>query len=95
MLNNLVHNLEVEEEQKMEFFGTELNRPIELDEYGGLAEGSTSLLTSLIMLRQYVKNDEDVREYLGQSMKKNESEKLKGTLREKYLTYFPSLGDEI
>jgi hypothetical protein len=95
MLNNLVHNLEVEDEKKIGFFGVELRRSIKLDKEGGLKEGSTSLINSMILLKQYVSNSQQVKSYLEESLNQNKFPKEREALRLRFLEYFPDLKNEI
>ncbi|RLA62795.1 MAG: hypothetical protein DRQ88_13225 [Epsilonproteobacteria bacterium] len=95
MLNNLVHNLDVEDDKKVEFFGKELNRSITLDKNGGIKDGSTSIINSMILMKQYVVDSQTIRTYLEESLNQNKIEKNKEALRFRYLQYFPDLKNEI
>ncbi|MFI5390244.1 MAG: hypothetical protein ACHQYQ_02700 [Bacteriovoracales bacterium] len=94
-LNNLVNELEVDKSQKIDFFGSELNRPIALDENGGLAEGSVSMIHSIYLLKQNATDIEEIKPYLMDSLDKNPNNKERIALRYRYLEYFPSLANEI
>ncbi len=93
MLNNLVHQLKVEDSKKIEFFGSELGRPLELNSVGGMAEGSTSIINSLVLLKQYSKDPQEVKDYFEQSLDKNKN--ISESLKLRFLQYFPGLENEI
>jgi hypothetical protein len=95
MLNNLVNELEVEKSQKVEFFGNELNRPIKIDKNGGLADGSVSLIHSMVLLKQNVSDIEEIKPFILESLDKNPNSKERMALRYRYLEYFPALENEI
>lgn len=95
MLNNLVNQLDVEKSQKIEFFGNELNRPISLDKNGGLADGSASLIHSMVLLKQNSPDLEEVKTYVLESFEKNPNNKERMALRYRILEYFPDLESEI
>jgi hypothetical protein len=95
MLNNLVNELEVEKAQKVEFFGSELNRPIKIDRNGGLADGSVSLIHSMVFLKQNVSDVEEIKPFILESFDKNPNSKLRMALRYRFLEYFPGLENEI
>jgi hypothetical protein len=95
MLNNLVNELEVEKPQKVEFFGNELNRPIKIDKNGGLADGSVSLIHSMVLLKQNVSDIEEIKPFILESLDKNPNSKERMALRYRYLEYFPALENEI
>jgi hypothetical protein len=95
MLNNLVNELEVEKSQKVEFFGSELNRPISLNKNGGLADGSVSLIHSMVLLKQNVSDVEEIKPFILESFDKNPNTKERMALRYRLLEYFPALENEI
>ncbi len=95
MLNNLVNELEVEKSQKIEFFGNELVRPIQIDKNGGLADGSVSLINSMVLLKQNATELEEIKPYLLDSLEKNPNNKERMALRYRFLEYFPGLENEI
>jgi len=95
MLNNLVHNLEVADDQKVDFFGKELRRSITLDKNGGIKDGSTSIINSMILMKQYVVDSQTIKTYLEESLNQNTREKNREALRFRYLQYFPELKNEI
>lgn len=95
MLNNLVNELEVEKSQKVEFFGNELSRPLNIDKNGGLADGSVSLIHSMVLLKQNVSDVEEIKPFILESFEKNPSSKTRMALRYRYLEYFPALENEI
>lgn len=95
MLNNLVNELEVEKSQKIDFFGNELIRPIKIDENGGLADGSVSLISSMVLLKQNATELEDIKPYILDSLERNPNNKERMALRYRFLEYFPGLESEI
>lgn len=95
MLNNLVHNLEVDNDKKINFYGTELKRSISLDANGGIKEGSTSIINSMILMKQHVVDSQTIKTYLEESLNQNKLEKNREALRFRYLQYFPELKNQI
>ena len=93
MLNNLVNQLNVEDSKKIEFFGNELNRTVTLDNNGGLGEDSSSIINSMILLKQYAKDEQEAKNYFNQSLEKNL--KIRDALRFRFLQYYPGLENEI
>jgi hypothetical protein len=92
MLNNLVANLNVDDAKKFEFFGKELNRSVGLDSKGGLDEGSSSFLNSLIFLKKYGTDENEVKNVLEESLDKNKI--ISDALKYRFLQYFPNLKNE-
>ena len=54
MAVNLVHHLELEDEDKVSFFGKEINRPLNLEASGDLGTDASSIVPSLLFLKQYI-----------------------------------------
>ncbi|MEE2744028.1 MAG: hypothetical protein VYD54_08985 [Bdellovibrionota bacterium] len=92
MVVNLVHHLQVEDEEKASFFGEELGRSLTLDEQGGFSEDSFSVVPSLIYLRNYSKDERATAEFLKNALKVNKGKpKVQKALRARYLAYFPNI----
>ena len=96
MAVNLVHHLELEDEEKVSFFGKEIDRPLRVSEGGGLGHNTSSIVPSLLYLKQYSKDDLITVELLKKSLWKNQrNPKTQKSLRERYLAFFPDLAHKI
>ena len=96
MAVNLVHHLELEDEEKVSFFGKEIDRPFRVSEGGGLGHNTSSIVPSLLYLKQYSKDDLITVELLKKSLWKNQrNPKTQKSLRERYLAFFPDLAHKI
>lgn len=96
MVVNLVHHLDVEDDEKASFFGGELVRKLSLDEKGGFSEDSFSVVPSLIYLKNYGKNNKVTIHYLRKALEANKKKPdVQEALKVRYLAYFPHLAHRI
>tara|TARA_A100001015_G_scaffold321173_1_gene450567 strand:+ start:1305 stop:2111 length:807 start_codon:yes stop_codon:yes gene_type:complete len=96
MAVNLVHHLELEDEEKVSFFGKEIDRPLKVSEGGDLGYNASSIVPSLLYLKQYSKDDVITVELLKKSLEKNQrNPKTQKSLRARYLAFFPNLAHRI
>ena len=96
MAVNLVHHLELEDEEKVSFFGKEIDRPLKVSEGGDLGHNASSIVPSLLYLKQYSKDDVITVELLKKSLEKNQrNPKTQKSLRARYLAFFPNLAHRI
>ena len=92
MVVNLVHHLEIEDEEKASFFGEQLGRRLTLDEQGGFSEDSFSVIPSLIFLKNYSKDERATVEFLKNALKVNKGKPaVQKALKARYLAYFPNI----
>ena len=93
---NLVHHLELEDEDKVSFFGKEIARPLNVQGEGDLGPDASSIVPSLLYLKQYTKDERLTVELLKKSLDRNrEKPEVKKALRERYLAFFPKLAHRI
>ena len=96
MAVNLVHHLELEDEEKVSFFGKEIDRPLKVSEGGDLGYNASSIVPSLLYLKQYSKDDVITVELLKKSLEKNQrNPETQKSLRDRYLAFFPNLAHRI
>jgi len=96
MAVNLVHHLELEDEDKVSFFGEEIDRPLKIEGEGDLGADASSVVPSLLYLKQYTKDERITVKFLKKSLEKNkENPMAKKALRERYLAFFPKLAHRI
>ena len=92
MVVNLVHHLQIEDEEKASFFGEQLGRRLTLDEQGGFSEDSFSVVPSLIFLKNYSKDERATVEFLKNALRANNGKPaVQKALRARYLAYFPNI----
>jgi hypothetical protein len=96
MVVNLVHHLDIEDEEKASFFGGELVRKLTLDKKGGFSEDSFSVIPSLIYLKNYGKDNNVTVEYLRKALDANKRKPdVQEALKIRYMAYFPHLAHRI
>lgn len=94
-LINLVNMMNVNKEDKIKFFGTELSRQAGFDQDGKWSADSLNLTTALIMLKNTNAKNEDVIPYMRESLKLNTNPALKNKLLTRFVSYFPGTTDEL
>jgi hypothetical protein len=96
MVVNLVHHLDIEDDEKVSFFGSELARKLTLDEKGGFSEDSFSVVPSLIYLKNYGKDNKVTIDFLRKALEANKKKPdVQEALKVRYLAYFPHLAHRI
>lgn len=88
-LINLVNLMNLNKEEKIKFFGSELSRHASFDQDGKWSADALNLTTALIMLKNTNAKNEDVLPYMRESLKLNTNQVLKNKLMTRFASYFP------
>ena len=91
MFSNLVFALKVSPDEKVSYLGTELVRPLKLDDTGQLSDNSAQITISLALMKNITQDGQKILEYAKQSLAANPDAKIKEEIRQRVLTYFPEL----
>ncbi|WP_295903273.1 hypothetical protein [uncultured Bdellovibrio sp.] len=94
-LLNIVNQMNVTSEDKVRFFGKEISRPAALDAEGRWSPDSLNITTALVLLKNNNAAKADVVEYMKESLRVNQSQKIKGKLLTRFATYFPEAMDDL
>lgn len=94
-LINLVNLMNLNKEDKIKFFGSELSRHASFDQGGRWSADSLNLTTALIMLKNSNAKNEDVIPYMRESLKLNTNQVLKNKLMTRFASYFPGSTAEL
>lgn len=96
MFLNLAHNLNVSDNEKRGFLGSEFIRKITLDEKGNFTEDSMNITNSMALFRQHAKTDRDALEFAREAMELNKNNpKIQKELLIRIKSYFPKIVDEL
>jgi hypothetical protein len=96
MFLNLAHNLNVSDNEKRRFFGSEFARKIKLDDKGNFTEDSMNITNSMALFKQHAKSDEDALEYSKKAMDLNRGNpQMQKELLIRIKSYFPKIVDEL
>lgn len=94
-LINLVNMMNLNKDEKIKFFGSELSRHASFDQDGKWSSDSLNLTTALIMLKNSNAKNEDVLPYMRESLRLNTNAALKNKLLTRFSSYFPGTAAEL
>lgn len=94
-LINLVNLMNLNKEEKIKFFGSELSRHASFDQDGEWSADALNLTTALIMLKNTNAKNEDVLPYMRESLRLNTNHVLKNKLLTRFVSYFPGTAADL
>jgi hypothetical protein len=92
MFLNLGHNLNVSENEKRGFFGSEITRKVNLDDKGHFTEDSMNITNAMALFRQHSKSDKDALGYAKKALELNSNDpQIQKELLLRIKSYFPQI----
>jgi len=96
MLLNVVHQLDISKEQKIDFYLERIGDKFELDQDGSPTQASLNITSSMAFLNQYEFEKENLKEKIEASLLEHkENKKTQQELGERFIAYFPEFKADI
>lgn len=95
MTLNLAYNIQVSQDKKISFFGSEIVRPVKLDSDGKFTPDSLNITTAMIFLKHNIRDPNDAKSYILKSLANNKDPNAKKQILVRLKTYFPKQMDDL